>query len=79
MFGAGALSFGARSRAVLAEVIRHAAMALAAAGIAAAMLGLVLTLSAFVHAQGWCLQRCLGTLLWHWRQLEWPQRWLGWR
>ena len=35
------------------------------------MLRLALTRSALVHVLGRCLQRCLGTLLWHWLRLEW--------
>ena len=60
MFGLAfnALSLCARVRAVLAAVLRHAVVALAAAGNAAAMVGRVLTRSAFVHAQGRCLRLC---------------------
>ena len=74
-----AFSFWTRSKVVLAAVRRHAAVALAAARIAAAMLGLALMRSALVHFLGRCLQRCLGTQRWHWLRLEWPQRCSGWR
>ena len=64
------LGYYARSMAVLAAALRHTPMTAAAARIAAAMLGLAWTCSADVHAQGQCLQRCLGMLLWHWPQLN---------
>ena len=55
----------AQSMAVLAAALRYTPMTAAAARKAAAMLGLARTCSAVVHAQGQCLQRCLGMLLWH--------------
>ena len=57
---ADALSCCAHSTAVLAAVLRQAAMALAAAEWQQRRLGWRLTLSAFAHAQQRCLQRCLG-------------------
>ena len=71
------LGYYERSMAVLVAVLRHAAMALAAAGIAA-MFGLEQTRSAFVHAPEQCWLRCVGTLLCHQLQLEWQQPCLGW-
>lgn len=51
----------------------------AAALVAAAMVGLALTHSAAVHAQGRSLQLCLGTQHRHWLRLKWQQRCMGWR